>query len=194
MRDTDQAVKSLWSYLETSPSERQSKGKATSETRDPSWQITFQSFSLIDVLKRNNGTSQVALRDNHGHCQGVCICAKEGRTDPLTLENSRVIILQLDATCTSCTFAWEEMQRDLCWKELLGLNTGPGSHGMSSLSLAIIRHKIPRATAARKLCRKQHHPQHLDKDKRVRMDPWQNAQPWCSQDTLWLFALHFLRI
>lgn len=101
-----QTVKSLWNYLETSPSETQSTGKAASGTTDPDLQITSWSFSLMDVFKRNNGTLGAARRDNHRHRQGACICAEEGRREPLTfLENSWVVILQLDATYASCTFA-----------------------------------------------------------------------------------------
>lgn len=76
------------------------------------------------------------------------------------------------------------MERGLCRKEILEPNAGPDSHAMSSLSLATHRNRVPKTAAARKLCRKQHHPQHQEKAKRVRVGPGQDPQPWCSQDTL----------
>lgn len=82
------------------------------------------------------------------------------------------------------------MERGLCWEEPLELNAGPGSHSMSSLSLATLRHRAPRAAAAGELCRR-HHPQHLGKARRVRVGPAWDAQP-CSWDPLLLFALCFL--
>lgn len=69
----------------------------------------------MDVFKRDNGPLRAAPRDNHRHCQGACICAEEGRTEPLTfLENSWVIIPQLDLPTPAAHLPKRRMERDLC--------------------------------------------------------------------------------